>query len=227
MKQTTKFTVLVGAAGLASATAVSLWRAPPERSAAPKQRSQPALETRLGELQKEVAELRRLALTLQRAQGETTRSIRTLPAPSPPEESLQASETAVGESAREPTSPRAPTAELIRDLLDARFSAEPDDHAWSRVASEQARAVVRNRLEHPSRQFSLECRSTLCRAEIEQPDEAAHRGYLDDLLNASLGWEGTLMASLVQQSPGSYSTVVFLARPGTELLSEAELAEPL
>jgi hypothetical protein len=117
----------------------------------------------------------------------------------------------------EPAAPVA-NAQDMRDELDARFSAEDSDPRWSAPAGENARTMLGHNLPHASQLHSLECRSTLCRGEIEQPSEDAHRAYLDQFMAQPIpDWSGRLMASLVEDPPGRFSTVVFLARAGTEL----------
>jgi hypothetical protein len=196
---------------------------PTASTSAAMERSVHALESQLAELRQELARTQRTVLSEQRARLEQVESPRSATS------SDAVGPTAPGDCQPDPAAQQhVPSTEETRDLLDARFSSEAEDRAWSREAEGQAQALLADHLLEPSRLLSLACKASLCRAEIGQPDEAAHRAYLEQTFTApSKEWTGTLMASLVEQPTGNLSTVVFLARPGTELLSDADLAEPL
>jgi hypothetical protein len=225
MRIPTQVFAVAGAAAFTGAFVLSLG-ADETRTAPVNNGAERAIEARLHDLDQRIAELRTVARGLQRADGEAAavaRAGRRVAAADEVEDDAEDSPL-VDRGAPERSPARAPTSDQMRELLDVRFSAEADDGAWNAEAETLARSELARHLPEPSRLHSLECKSSLCRAEIDQPDEGGHGEYLERLLEEPPAWAGTLMASLVEYAPHRFSTVVFLGRPGTELLSDVELA---
>ncbi|MEO8183802.1 MAG: hypothetical protein ABI895_33680 [Deltaproteobacteria bacterium] len=214
-----KFAAGAGLAGAIALAAYSAAAPPPAAPSARRERSQHALEAQVAELERALARTQRLVVAEQRA--------RLVQGGSPPASGAHTSDAPAPAPPAEPApkqpAPPLPSIGEIRDLLDIRFTSEDDDRAWSRDAEVRAQAYLTGDALKPSRLQSVECRASLCRAEIEQPNEAAHRAYLEQTFTQPASdWTGPLMASLVEGPSGRLATVVFLARPGTELLSSED-----
>lgn len=120
-----------------------------------------------------------------------------------------------------------PTVEQARDQLEHRFASESRDPSWSDGARSRISSFLTPGLPPNSRLLSLECRKSMCRAEIAHENLEAHQKFLSaSLMSPSNTWDGPHMATLGENSGGSgVVTVAFLARPGVSLAPTAEGSE--
>jgi hypothetical protein len=86
--------------------------------------------------------------------------------------------------------------------------------------------VIEGAFDTPSSLRSLECRSTLCRVEVQHTDVEAHKRFVERaILSPGKRWEGLMMATLGEGSgEGGFTSVAFFARVGTELVRDSELS---
>ncbi len=135
-----------------------------------------------------------------KASGETVQSSNSDPAPENKEENARAA-------------PRALSIEEHRDSLERRFSAEAFDGSWSASARPQVTDFINKSLPAGSRVLGIDCRQTLCRAEIEHSSAEAHTS----MMSALLEWDGASLVTIGSASGAVPSTLAFLAKPGVNL----------
>lgn len=144
--------------------------------------------------------------------------------------SLDAAEGAIG--SRRPPAPgdgveaidppalakREVTTEDISDGLSSRFYAEDVDRNWSATARQKFQSRLSAAIPNGSRLVSLECKSSMCRAEISHPSMEAHQSFVQSAFMPPAQWEGSTMVSLKEESgERSVTSVAFLAREGQGL----------
>lgn len=214
MKRKGWITVFVLAAGCAGAYV--LWNRSPGASL-------PAHEAALEELAQVKSELEGLKREQQVTRSVALRAISNAgtgaEVPARPGVASAKNETA----SAEPPAPRAePTIDEIRGRLESQFSSQGRDPSWSEDASKQATQQLTTALPNGSRLVAFDCRQTLCRAEVTHADIAAHQTFVHQAFATPANtWGGPVMATLDPGSGGNgYTTIAYLARPGTLLTPE-------
>jgi hypothetical protein len=104
-----------------------------------------------------------------------------------------------------------------RARLQARFAGELSDPAWATVARQDLTADLGRVDSNDVRIESIECRTSLCRAELVVASAAAGGAFLDTWLHQR-AWTGPGFAATDQtRTDGASHLIVFLGRPGTDL----------
>jgi len=100
-----------------------------------------------------------------------------------------------------------PTMEDMRDAVQNRFSAEAFDPSWSRAAEDKVREAVRS-VSPQGRILSVDCRTSVCRSDVEFADMKEYRNFLREH-----NWDGPKMMSVTgQDSEGHVDALAFLGR---------------
>jgi hypothetical protein len=111
------------------------------------------------------------------------------------------------------------SADQLRMSVEDRFEADKVDRDWAVSARHQAEAHLTRSLAAGSTLRSVECKATICRAEVEQPDLTAHQAFLRAAIASGAGWDGPAMAALEPRSGGAaIVTVVYLGRTPSSLV---------
>jgi hypothetical protein len=109
--------------------------------------------------------------------------------------------------------PSAPTMEDTRAYLQASYEREPVDRAWARDAQMDLQTAIEKQMPSPPSMNHLECRTSLCRAEIAFTGPDEFRTFLND---SGLVWKGA--GALIRTGSGEdWSTVAFFVKPGQPL----------
>jgi hypothetical protein len=115
------------------------------------------------------------------------------------------------------------TTEDISEGLNTRFYAEDVDRNWSASARANFQSRLSAALPSGSRLVSLECKSSMCRAEVSQPSVEAHQSFVQSAFMPPAQWDGSTMVSLKEEpGDGSATSLVFLAREGQGLSVDDE-----
>lgn len=119
------------------------------------------------------------------------------------------------------TSPGKPerTFDDVRDALNSRFYGEAYDSSWSASARQKFQTQLSEALPEGSRLVSVECRSSMCRAEISHRDIKAHQSFVQNAFAPPRAhWDGPTMVSL-EDEPGTnnVTSVAFWGREGQAL----------
>lgn len=113
---------------------------------------------------------------------------------------------------------------------EERFVAEPRDPAWA----DGARTKIEGFLQAPdgagSKLSSVECRTSLCRAEVVHADDRERIRYVESVFKAGQTglepeqrWPGERMALRELRPDGSFVTVLYYAKEGQPFYEEPEL----
>lgn len=138
----------------------------------------------------------------------TTRDAPVSPRPAPP-----------ADSAPRATPPAASSGDVAeqRAHLQARFAAQGVDAAWASTAQQALREDLGRFTGDSVRFKDVECRSSLCRAELTPTSADAGRTFLETWLHQRT-WTGPGFAAGDEATDGGAPTmVVFLGRPETAL----------
>ena len=124
----------------------------------------------------------------------------------------------VAEPVSTPTK-KALTSEDIRDGLNVHFYGETVDSSWSRTARQAFQARLIDALPAGSKLGSVECKSSMCRAEIWHPDLEAHREFIrTGFSSPTKPWQAATNVTLGEKpDSGKVTSIVFLAREGHEI----------
>jgi hypothetical protein len=118
-------------------------------------------------------------------------------------------------------------AKIIEDrpkVMEARFSRDVPDTAWSGDTEVHLREQF-VRLSSPGNEIgSIECRTSLCRMEGSFATKEAFsemmRGVFGRVDERRVAHGGAMAPLLERTSEGTYHAVIFMAREGTQLLDE-------
>jgi hypothetical protein len=140
----------------------------------------------------------------------------------------QATPSASPGAAPPPEPPAAPppinvALEDTRDTLDARFHSESADRGWALEASVLIRKNLEGVIAGNSQLLSLDCRASLCRAEVKHDDLAAHQAFIQNaFVTAPASWQGPTLASYREdgRARGGIVSVLFFGRDGTSTIGE-------
>ncbi len=118
--------------------------------------------------------------------------------------------------ARPDASPEAEVA-VERDRLQARFAGELADPAWASVARQELATDFGRLGGDDVRIDNIECRSSMCRAELALAGAAAGRAFLQTWIHQRT-WTGPAFATADKARPdGAQRLIVFLGKPGVDL----------
>lgn len=185
-------------------------RAKPPRPAASSQATEP-LERQLAELRHEIQMTKALAVATRRER---------------PHEPLSTQDTKAEPSVQSEPPPPELTPERMNDAVEARFHAENYDRSWSIDAQRSISNYLTDTLAPGSRVMQVDCRASLCRAEIRHASHEAYRAFLDNTLrDPTKAWEGPTMHTQQESRDAKEPiSIGFFARAGSLLLTEADHA---
>jgi hypothetical protein len=103
-----------------------------------------------------------------------------------------------------------------RARMQAYFADQPVDRSWASTAQYALQDDLRKVVGDGVRLQRVECRSSLCRAELTAPTRDAANAFLESWLQERT-WTGPGFASHDDTDPGSPRMILFLGRPGTAL----------
>jgi hypothetical protein len=110
-----------------------------------------------------------------------------------------------------------------REILDARFNAEVTDRSWEREARQLVEKQLGSFVPDGSRLVSIDCRASLCRAEVRHPDMASHQQLIRDAFaSGTTSWPGATLASYrePQRQNDPVISVLFFGRDGSDFADE-------
>src|SRR2546430_2647184 len=94
--------------------------------------------------------------------------------------------------------------------LDLRVGKEPDDPAWSQRTEIDIATFLHPDVMPGSHVLSTECRTTLCRVEIEHEDTSA-QSQLVDHLPMEPPFDGEMLIHRINDDSGAPRTLLYLA----------------
>ena len=107
----------------------------------------------------------------------------------------------------------APSVEDTRAYLQTSYEREPIDAAWARDAQMELREAIQKQMPSSASLGQVECRTSLCRAQIAFDGPEQYHGFLK---NAGGLWKG--YSGLMRAGTGDdWSMVAFFAKPGQPL----------
>jgi hypothetical protein len=119
---------------------------------------------------------------------------------------------------RSDPTPHEMSTDELRASIERRFQADQVDRDETARARQQLEAHLTGALPASSVLRAVECRASICRAEVEQVDLAAHQAFLQAAISSGAGWEGPAMGALESRSdPGLVVTVVYFGRTASSL----------
>lgn len=218
---------LVGTAAVALAAIVFLLNVGKERTAAVADVPDPRVE--IESLREELARVQR---TL-KAQGSAVRSaaaqLRENAAQQANPDSEEHHENRRSPAAQAPTvqQPLLHDAEEMLRGLGTSFDQQGIDHQWTSVATPLADAQLRRHLPEGSRLTSVECRESMCRAEVLHRDLDKFHEFTNGLVtSAERKWDGVVMSSLIESvGTSDVRAVVYLGRGNQDLVALASPEE--
>jgi len=176
--------------------------------------------------EREIKELRN-ELKAQRAITQLANAAHAASVQAAAAQAAQAAATAptATQAAPEPAPTPAPAKEVsteeVRDSLSARFVQENYDSNWSVVARGKIQALLAAATPTGARVLSVECKTSLCRAEVSEPDIDSHKQLIRKALTSATPWAGSTMVTLADDpSSGHITSVAFFAREGKALASD-------
>jgi hypothetical protein len=129
----------------------------------------------------------------------------------------------------QPESEAAPANEVERERLvaesderaraqaeasDAALRAEPDDPAWSTRARDLIATTFSNEVLKATKVLDVDCRATLCRVRVINPDPRARMVFEHHFTLAVGQLLPQVLAQTTQHEDGSATSIVYLAREG-------------
>lgn len=155
----------------------------------------------LKELRQSVLQTRAIALAAAQATQPT-------PAPSAPESSEPLAAAAP---------PRPPqTSREIEEHLELRHESQAVDRQWRYQASRLIEAQISKSLGVGARLLSVDCRSTICRAETSHASLESYKKFLQDaFVGMGNQWQGSTRASISGEEPdGQVRSTAYFLRAG-------------
>jgi len=105
--------------------------------------------------------------------------------------------------------------EVVATLTD-QLAVEGVDDAWSADAMDQITWVTEQQGNEGSTLGYVDCRTTLCRAEIHHRDEGTMNDFTRSLPFA-LQWNSTLTMAVTDNADGTKTSTLFISRDGHDL----------
>lgn len=128
----------------------------------------------------------------------------------------EATEGTSGEAGAEET-----TDETMNQHASELFQAETPDRAWAGAAELSLQSVLREHAPPGTRSLRVECRSTLCRIDLEH-ESAESRESLIRSVPAKLPWGGPLFSPAPSHAGGRLRSSIYIAREGFPIEGIAE-----
>jgi type II secretory pathway pseudopilin PulG len=211
MKTTLIAATIVG--GIGAVALVLVTQSTQRREMEEQRKTLEAYAKAMASLNGEVASLRRANLD-QQAEQPRVRDALPVQAVEEPRASAAANEPSAQNSETRPRAAgKLSNEEALREAerkMTAKFEEEPLDASWARATQADVTEGLRDGLPAQSTVGRLECRSTMCRAEIKHANEEDYRSFA----MTSLGfWVGR--ASAIRSAPpgsGEHSMTVFFER---------------
>jgi hypothetical protein len=104
--------------------------------------------------------------------------------------------------------------------LNAAFSAQSFDHTWGDSQRERVSGLLRELGSTASEVTGVECRDSLCRAQVTLSDEARYAAFMQNLIASPAVRAASEQATFHRSPPaadGRVTISMFLTKPGTEL----------
>lgn len=180
-----------------------------------------AAHAELEEVRSEIANLRR------HVYAQNARSLSVQPQIEEADGETDIDEPVDREQTPEPDPPKAPEtqAEFVANL-SARFLAESVDVGWSREAAHLADGDLRPLLPAGSHITTLECKSSLCRAESMHQDMGTYQEFTRAMIHARRKWQGPAIVVVVDRPEnGEVKAAIYMAKLGEDLLALATPTE--
>jgi len=134
---------------------------------------------------------------------------------------------AVPEPAPAPAPPKEASTEEVRDSLSARFVQENYDSNWGVAARDKIQALLAAAIPTGARVLSVECKTSLCRAEVSEPDIDAHKQLVRKAFTSETPWAGSTMVTLADDAgSGHVTSVAFFGREGKGLSTDESAENP-
>jgi len=204
--------LLLGASGL-------VWHAAGPHGAAGREALPPETASSLEDLRAEVARLRSetrrsgLLATAAAEAAATAHPERPVPVPS--------GAGTLPEAALAQVPPPAVSAQVLEDLTAQRFREEVRDPAWQASADGTARKQWGEDVAAGGEARDVECKATMCRANLVFASEAAYGEAMKRLSTSLPAWQGGgLWSAPRPQSDGKIVVERYLFRDGTDPLAE-------
>jgi hypothetical protein len=135
-------------------------------------------------------------------------------------EAAPSGSVALTRAARGRNAPPPPSVADQEAFLATTFSSQPTDGAWSRGASQQISDILRPLAGKNTSVVSVDCRSTLCRADLEHETDADFRAFMQSMFTGpgAGAWKGAGGGGKVETGPdGRVKAVLYFAKEGTAL----------
>jgi len=199
---------------LVGAVAVGRW--PAARPVSEDAKRIDLAEREIKELRNEIKEQRAIMQLANAAHAASVQAAAAQAASTAP-----ATAQAVPESVPTPPPAKELSNEDVRDSLSARFVEEAYDSNWSVVTRGKIQALLAAAIPTGARVLSVDCKSSLCRAEVSEPDIESHQQLIRKGFTSTPAWEGSTMVTLGDDAgSGHVTSVAFFARPGKALSSD-------
>ena len=101
--------------------------------------------------------------------------------------------------------------ESISSQLNTFMNDENVDSAWSVMAENQISNVLASDVLIESDLVIVECRSTMCRIEVQHADEQIAGNFVPSF-NSTLGWEFDSFVQVVNEPEGEFRTIIHISR---------------
>ncbi|MEI9937512.1 MAG: hypothetical protein WDO69_09865 [Pseudomonadota bacterium] len=204
---------------LVGAVAVGSW--PAARPASEDAKRIDLAEREINELRNEIKAQRALTQLVNAAHAASVQAAAA--------QAAQAASTAPAATQAVPESAPAPAKEVstedVRDSLSARFVQENYDSNWSVVARGKIQTLLAAAIPTGARVLSVDCKTSLCRAEVSEPDIESHKQLIRKGITSATPWAGSTMVTLADDpASGHITSVAFFAREGKTLAPD-DLAE--
>jgi hypothetical protein len=178
---------------------------------------------RVERMEAEIAVLKQAvaALSQKTARGDDAPSARIV-APIPPT-LLSDPPAAPRSSGDPPAAPAKPRETSYADQVayyHASLQAEHVDATWSRSAAQHLRRIFGQTMGSATTLTSVECRHTICRAELTHDTEGESQAFMETWMHskARLEWQGPVTGGVMStERDGSARSAFYFAREGTEL----------
>jgi hypothetical protein len=110
------------------------------------------------------------------------------------------------------------------EASEAALRAEPADPAWSSKARDLIASTVSNEALKATKVMDIDCRATLCRVRVTNPDPRARMVFEHHFVLAVGQLLPQALAQTIQHDDGSATSIVYLAREGHTFPSPASSA---
>jgi hypothetical protein len=131
-----------------------------------------------------------------------------------------ATPSALPAAAPRPAEPSPPSVEDQHAFLQASFDGQTTDASWARSSRAQLEDDIRRRLPASSSLHSVDCRSSICKADIVHADETGYRTFVNSTFATDPGERSAWRGPLAMWRSGSgedWTMTVFFGKDGEPL----------